>query len=47
MKYYLIIEANLAIFNDPSVEKYADLFEFYIFLDLMKKILIMIFILMI
>ena len=28
MKYYLIVEANLTIFNEPSLEKYADLFEF-------------------
>ena len=27
-KYFIIIEANLIIFNDPALEKYADIFEF-------------------
>lgn len=28
LKYFIIIEANLTIFNDPILEKYADIFEF-------------------
>ena len=28
LKYFIIIEANLNIFNDPLLEKYADIFEF-------------------
>ena len=27
-KFFIIIEANLKIFNDPLLEKYADIFEF-------------------
>ena len=28
LKYFIIIEANLTIFNDPLLEKFADIFEF-------------------
>jgi len=28
LKYFIIIEANLTLFNDPVLEKYANIFEF-------------------